>query len=96
MRKKSAKITAAVLAAAAVLSACGGSGSNTTTAAAGGSDTSAAETTAAAAVADENATYKEELHIAVAQQAPSLDLHKNSTLIASQMMDGTVWEKMVT
>lgn len=96
MRKNSAKVTAAVLAAAAVLSACGGSGSSTTTAAAGGSDTSAAETTTAAAVADENATYKEELHIAVAQQAPSLDLHKNSTLIARQMMDGTVWEKLVT
>jgi len=95
MRKNSAKVTAAVLAAAAVLSACGGSGSSTTTAAAGGSDTAAAETTAAA-VADENATYKEELHIAVAQQAPSLDLHKNSTLIARQMMDGTVWEKLVT
>ena len=96
MRKTSAKITAAILAASAVLSACGGSGSSTTTAAAGGSDTSAAEATTAAAVADENATYKEELHIAVAQQAPSLDLHKNSTLIARQMMDGTVWEKLVT
>ena len=95
MRKKSAKITAVVLAAAAVLSACGGSGSSETTAAAGGSDTSAAESTAAAA-ADANATYKEELHIAVAQQAPSLDLHKNSSLIARQMMDGTVWEKLVT
>ena len=95
MRKKSAKITAAVLVAAAVLSACGGSGSSETTAAAGGSDTSAAESTAAAA-ADANATYKEELHIAVAQQAPSLDLHKNSSLIARQMMDGTVWEKLVT
>ena len=93
MRKKSAKITAAVLAAAAVLSACGGSGSSETTAAAGGSDTSAAES---AAAANANATYKEELHVAVAQQAPSLDLHKNSSLIARQMMDGTVWEKLVT
>lgn len=44
----------------------------------------------------ENATYKETLHIAVTQQAPSLDLHKNSTLIARQICDGTVWEKLVT
>lgn len=36
------------------------------------------------------------LNIAVAQQAPSLDLHKNSTLIARQMCSGTVWEKLVT
>lgn len=94
MKKMSAKVTAAILAASAVLSACGGSGSSETTAAAAGGDTSAAETTAA--VADANATYKDTLNIAVVQQAPSLDLHKNSSLIARQIMDGTVFEKLVT
>lgn len=94
MKKMSAKVTVAILAASAVLSACGGSGSSETTAAAAGGDTSAAETTAA--VADANATYKDTLNIAVVQQAPSLDLHKNSSLIARQIMDGTVFEKLVT
>lgn len=81
MKKMSAKVTAAILAASAVLSACGGSGSSETTAAAAGGDTSAAETTAA--VADANATYKDTLNIAVVQQAPSLDLHKNSSCAPS-------------
>ncbi len=40
--------------------------------------------------------YKDEIHIAVQQEAPSLDLHKNSSLIARQMCSGTVWEKLVT
>lgn len=40
--------------------------------------------------------YKDTMHIAVSQQAPSLDLHKNSSLIARQMCSGTVWEKLVT
>lgn len=94
MRKISAKATAAILAAVMAMTACGGSG-----------DSSAAQTTAAAsasadagtaAVPDANAAYKDTLHIAVTQQAPSLDLHKNSSLIARQIMDGTVWEKLVT
>lgn len=94
MRKISAKATAAILAAVMAMTACGGSG-----------DSSATQTTAAAsasadagtaAVPDANAAYKDTLHIAVTQQAPSLDLHKNSSLIARQIMDGTVWEKLVT
>ena len=40
--------------------------------------------------------YKETLYIAVTQQAPSLDLHKNSSVSARQLCDGTVWEKLVT
>ena len=51
---------------------------------------------AVVSVADSSATYKDTLNVAVAQQAPSLDLHKNSSLIARQMMDGTCWEKLVT
>jgi peptide/nickel transport system substrate-binding protein len=41
-------------------------------------------------------SYKDELHVAVQQEAPSLDLPKNSTLIARQMGSGTIWEKLVT
>lgn len=40
--------------------------------------------------------YRDTIHIAVLQQSPSLDLHKNSSVIARQMCDGTVWEKLVT
>ncbi|MDR2375115.1 MAG: ABC transporter substrate-binding protein [Treponema sp.] len=36
------------------------------------------------------------LHVAVMQESPSLDLHKNSTLIARQIGAGQVWEKLVT
>ena len=98
------------MAASMALTACGGSttssDSGTTTAAAesASAGSSGAEATTAAAgtdsatisVADPNASYKDTLNIAVAQQAPSLDLHKNSSLIARQMMDGTCWEKLVT
>jgi peptide/nickel transport system substrate-binding protein len=46
---------------------------------------------------DESAVmYKDELHVAVMQEAPSLDLPKNSTLIARQLGAGTIWEKLVT
>ena len=97
MRKINVKMTAAVLGTALTLTACGGSGGDASTEAKA-ADSSAAESSAttAAAVPDKNATYRETLHIAVAQQAPSLDLHKNSSLIARQMMDGTCWEKLVT
>lgn len=55
-----------------------------------------AGTGAAAAQGTAPVKYKDELHIAVAQEAPSLDLHKNSSLIARQMTSGSVWEKLVT
>lgn len=98
MRKINVKMTAAILGTALTLTACGGSGGNASTeATAAGSSAAASDSaTTAAAVPDKNATYRETLHIAVAQQAPSLDLHKNSSLIARQMMDGTCWEKLVT
>jgi peptide/nickel transport system substrate-binding protein len=34
--------------------------------------------------------------VAVMQESPSLDLHKNSTLIARQIGAGQIWEKLVT
>ena len=110
MKRKTIKYIAAAMAASMALTACGGSttssDSGTTTVAAesaSAGSTGAEATTAAAgtdsatiSVADPNASYKDTLNIAVAQQAPSLDLHKNSSLIARQMMDGTCWEKLVT
>jgi peptide/nickel transport system substrate-binding protein len=36
------------------------------------------------------------LNVAVMQESPSLDLHKNSTLIARQIGAGQIWEKLVT
>jgi peptide/nickel transport system substrate-binding protein len=36
------------------------------------------------------------LNAAVMQESPSLDLHKNSTLIARQIGAGQIWEKLVT
>jgi peptide/nickel transport system substrate-binding protein len=36
------------------------------------------------------------LNVAVMQESPSLDLHKNSTLIARQIGSGSIWEKLVT
>lgn len=99
MKKRYGKVVALAMAAVMALTACGGGSSDSTTAApaADAGSTAAAETTAAeASVPDANATYKETLHIAVTQQAPSLDLHKNSTLISRQMCDGTLWEKLVT
>lgn len=69
---------------------------NTSGEKAGAAEEGAAGTDATVSVADANAVYRDTLNIAVAQQAPSLDLHKNSTLIARQMMDGTCWEKLVT
>ncbi|MDR0449851.1 MAG: ABC transporter substrate-binding protein [Treponema sp.] len=38
----------------------------------------------------------EALHVAVMQEAPSLDLHKTSTLIARQIGSGQIWEKLLT
>lgn len=92
MKKKSLRAAALVLAAMMTLTACGGGSGSESTTAAGGSGTNGTE----AAVADPTATYQDILHIAVTQQAPSLDLHKNSSLVARQMCDGTVWEKLVT
>ncbi|HBC26274.1 MAG TPA: peptide ABC transporter substrate-binding protein, partial [Ruminococcaceae bacterium] len=79
--KKLKRFLALALSAALLLSAC--------------SSPSGTESSAGSAPA-ENAKYRETLHIAVTQQAPSLDLHKNSSLIARQICDGTVWEKLVT
>ena len=98
MKKKHLRAMALAMAALMSLTACGGGSSTSSEAGsttAGAADTTAADTTAAA-VADPNATYKETLHIAVSQQAPSLDLHKNSTLISRQMCDGIVFEIFVT
>jgi peptide/nickel transport system substrate-binding protein len=44
----------------------------------------------------EAAAYKTVLNVAVVQESPSLDLHKNTTLIARQIASGTIWEKLVT
>ena len=82
--KKLKRFLALVLAAAMSLTACSGSSGTQSSTGSG------------PASAPENATYRETLHIAVTQQAPSLDLHKNSSLIARQICDGTVWEKLVT
>jgi peptide/nickel transport system substrate-binding protein len=103
MKKRNRRAAAAVMAAAALLlTACGGGSSNTTTAAGAsaaagtsGSETGSSAGTSSAAPA-EGTKFQDTLHIAVQQQAPSLDLHKNSSLIARQMMDGTVFEKLVT
>ncbi len=86
MKKIYLKIAVLSMAATMALTGCGGNSA------------SSPESPAASAQAGDPAggTYKETLHIAVTQQSPSLDLHKNSTLIARQMCDGTVWEKLVT
>lgn len=94
MKKTYLRLCAAIMTGVIALTGCGGSSGGSS-----GGDTAAASTamsTTEAAVSDPNASYKETLHIAVTQQAPSLDLHKNSSLIARQMCDGTVWEKLVT
>ena len=72
------------------------SGAEAGTTAAGTTETAAGATGEFVCVADPNATYADTMHIAVTQQPPSLDLHKNSSLIARQICDGTVWEKLVT
>lgn len=74
MKKKHLRAMALAMAALMSLTACGGGSSTSSEAGsttAGAADTTAADTTAAA-VAIPNATYKETLHIAVSQQAPSL------------------------
>ncbi|MDR3148126.1 MAG: ABC transporter substrate-binding protein [Treponema sp.] len=43
-----------------------------------------------------NESVPKVLHVAVMQESPSLDLHKNSTLIARQIGAGQIWEKLVT
>jgi peptide/nickel transport system substrate-binding protein len=49
-----------------------------------------------AAQAEAGPVYETVLNVAVSQEGPSLDLHKNSTLIARQLASGTIWEKLVT
>ena len=92
MKKIKGTVILTILTAAAFLSACAASSGSD-----GGSRTSGSGQTEGEA--DESGTgegWKDTLHIAISQQAPSLDLHKNSTLCARQIMDGTVWEKLVT
>jgi peptide/nickel transport system substrate-binding protein len=48
------------------------------------------------AASGSSADYEKALHVAVMQEAPSLDLHKNSTLIARQIGSGQIWEKLLT
>ncbi|MDR1971755.1 MAG: ABC transporter substrate-binding protein [Treponema sp.] len=45
---------------------------------------------------DRGKTAERVLNVAVMQESPSLDLHKNSTLIARQIGAGQIWEKLVT
>lgn len=85
--KKSKGLITLLLVATMILSACSGSSSSPAATSSSSSAGSAAET---------EKTYKETMQIAVTQQAPSLDLHKNSSLIARQMCDGSIWEKLVT
>jgi peptide/nickel transport system substrate-binding protein len=40
--------------------------------------------------------FSDTLNVCVTQESPSLDLHKNSTLIARQIGAGTIWEKLLT
>lgn len=67
------------------LAGCGGSPSSGNAGTSGGNGS-------AASVPE----YKRELNVAVAQEAPSFDLHKNTTLMARLMMAGTLWEKIIT
>ena len=94
MMRRHLRTMALSIAAVLALTACGGGSAETAGSAAPAAASEAGSE--AAAVPDAEAAYKETLYIAVTQQAPSLDLHKNSTLIARQMCDGTLWEKLVT
>jgi peptide/nickel transport system substrate-binding protein len=49
-----------------------------------------------ASPAEAETAYETVLNVAVLQESPSLDLHKNSTLIARQIGSGSIWEKLVT
>lgn len=44
----------------------------------------------------EEKTYKDTIHYAVSQESPSLDLMKDSSLIARFISNGTIYEKLVT
>lgn len=43
-----------------------------------------------------NATYKDTINIAVAQEAATLDIAKQGGLIAKQIVNGTIYEKLLT
>lgn len=99
MKKGKLTRTAALaIAAMLALTACGssGGGEGASQAAAESGQAEGESAAVGGEVLDPNASYQETLHIAVTQQPPSLDLHKNSTLIVRQMLDGTVFEKLVT
>lgn len=83
MDKKITRAMAAAMTAAVLLTGC-----------TGGTEEPASNKAESATTVISGTDYKEILHIAVTQQSPSLDLHKNSSLIARQMCDGTVWEKL--
>ncbi len=85
MRKLCAKVAAASMALMMGLTGCGGSTAESSTVTSASTEGESTET-----------VYRDTLYIAVTQQAPSLDLHKNSSLISRQMCDGTLWEKLVT
>ena len=76
------------------LSACGNSDATGTT-----TETTSTETTETASesgVPSADAILKEVLNVAVAQEAPTYDVHKTTSLISRQIFSGTVWEKLVT
>ncbi len=58
--------------------------------------TTSTSTSTTQAAATPKVEYKDELHVAVSQEAPSLDLHKNSSAIAREIGRGTIWEQLIT
>ena len=79
------------LAAVMFLTACGGASSGDGKAA----DSSASADTGAEQTA-QTGNIKETLHVATAQQPPSLDCHKNSTSSVREMTRGLLYEQLVT
>jgi len=58
--------------------------------------TSTAQAVAPATPVTPKVEYKDSLHVAVSQEAPSLDLHKNSSSVARELARGTIWEQLLT
>ena len=90
MRKFMRQITP-FLAAAMFLTACGGasSGDGKTADSSVSADTGAEQTA-------QTEKIKETIHVATAQQPPSLDCHKNSTSSVREMTRGLLYEQLVT
>ena len=89
--KRTVKKLIPLLTTAVLLTACSGHSAETTAAE---SSTVSGETTAGAQAEAKN--VKETLHIAMAQQPPSLDCHKNSTSSTLDIGRGTLFEQLVT